>query len=160
MKKRREAIQRCAQRVKAKVIAEKNFLSRRYSKCVSKVIQECPDIGKTIEDFVIASNVGADQWRRTGVLTFDGNTKLTKKVTYQRIQEHLQDVYHRHFSYSTVVQLCIPRDKRCRSAGRYQSVAQVTNRRARKGFTLKYNPDAHWSASLQGTEYYSVCGWS
>ena len=46
------------------------------------MLSECPDIGKTIENFVSAANVGADQWRRTGVLTFDGNRRLSNKVTY------------------------------------------------------------------------------
>jgi len=120
----------------------------QISKRVSKIQQECPAVGKTIEDFVSAGSVGADQWRRTGVLTFDGNLKIGKKVTYQKIQQHLEEVYNRHFSYGTVVQLCIPRNKRRRLASRYQGLAKVTTRRARKGFNLKYNPDSHWSAAL------------
>ena len=31
---------------------------------------------------------------------------------------------------------------------RYKGVARVTSRRARKGFTLRYNPDAHWSTAF------------
>ena len=54
----------------------------------------------------------------------------------------------RSFSNGTVVQLCVPRNKRRQSAKRYLGVAQVTTRRARKGFTLKYNPDCHWSGSF------------
>ncbi len=123
-------------------------MSRKVCKRVCKTLQECPDVGTTIEDLVIAGNVGTDQWRRTVVFTFDGSTKLPMKVTYGRIQKHLQEVNHRHFSYGTVVQLCVPRNKRRRSAARYQGVAKVTTRRARKGFTLRYNPDAHWSGSL------------
>lgn len=146
--KRRAAIRRRARRAKAKVIAEQAYFSRKVSKRVSRVLRECPNIGQTIEDFVKASNVGADQWRRTGVLTFDGNTKLPMKVTYGRIKTHLEEVYQRSFSYGTIVQLCVPRNKRRRSAIRYQGVANVTSRRARKGFTLKYNPDSHWSGSL------------
>ena len=46
------------------------------------------------------------------------------------------------------MELCIPRNKRRRSAKRYKGLARVTTRRARKGFTLKYNPDAHWSAAF------------
>ena len=30
----------------------------------------------------------------------------------------------------------------------YKGVAQVTTRRSRKGFELKYNPDCHWSGAL------------
>ena len=42
----------------------------------------------------------------------------------------------------------MPRNKRRMSSKRYRGVAKVTTRRARKGFTLKYNPDAHWSAAF------------
>ena len=97
---------------------------------------------------LLKTNVGADSWRRTGVLTFDGNTKLAQKVTYERIRAHLKKHYNRKFSYGSVVELCVARNKRRRSAVRYRGVAQVTTRRARKGFTLCYNPDAHWSAAL------------
>ena len=93
-------------------------------------------------------NIGADAWRRTGVLTFDGNCHVKEKVTFKRIQDHLQEVYQRKFSYGTVVQLCVPRNRRHRSAMRYKGVAQVTCRRARKGFCLRYNPDKHWSTAL------------
>ena len=37
------------------------------------------------------------------------------------------------------------RNKRRMSAKRYRGIAKVTTRRARKGFTLRYNPDMHWS---------------
>lgn len=93
-----------------------------------------------MEDFGTANNVGADAWRRTGILTFDGNIKNTQKVTYERIRQHLEEAYGRHFSYGTVVQLCVARNKRRKSADRYKGVAQITTRRARKGFQLKYNP--------------------
>ena len=130
------------------MIAEKRFLCNKSSKRVSKIIQQCPDIGKVIETYVQDRNVGADAWRRTGVLTFDGNVHLKEKVTYERIRRHLMEVYQRHFSFGTVVELCIARNKRRRSAKRYRGIAQVTTRRARKGFTLKYNPDAHWSSAF------------
>ena len=133
--KKRAAIQRKAKREIAKRIAERRFLQRRRSKRIGRIEKECPDIGKTIEEFVRKRGVGADSWRRTGVLTFDGNRRVGKKVTFRRIQEHLEAKYKRKFGYGTVVQLA-------------QGLAQVTNRRARKGFTLKYNPDEHWSAAL------------
>ena len=34
----------------------------------SKQLKEFPNMGKTIQYFVKAGNVGADQWRRTGLL--------------------------------------------------------------------------------------------
>ena len=97
-----------------------------------------------MEDFVKVNNVGADAWPRTGILTFDGNVRSTQKVTYEKIRQHLESVYKRHFSYGTVVQLCVARNKRRTSAKRYKGAAQITTRRARKGFQLHYIPDFHW----------------
>ena len=145
---RRKAIQRRKRRLRAKKIAERRFLSKKKSKRLSKILTECSDIGKVIEDFVSANNVGADAWRRTGVLTFDGNTCLPQKVTYEQIHRHVQNVYKRKFSYSTIVQLCVARNKRHLSSQCYKGIAKVTTRRACKGFSLKYNPDSHWSAAF------------
>ena len=146
--KRQAAIRRQKQRYIAKLMVEKRFLSRKVSKTVRGVLLQCPGIGKEIETFVSERNIGADAWRRTGVLTFDGNRRIKGKVTYERICQHLQQVYGRKFSYGTVVQLCVARNKRRRSSKNYKGVAKVTTRKARKGFTLKYNPDSHWSAAL------------
>lgn len=52
------------------------------------------------------------------------------------------------FSYGTVVELCVARNRRRRSAHRYKGIAKITSHRARKGFQLRYNPDNHWSAPL------------
>ena len=92
--------------------------------------------------------MGADAWRRTGVLTFDGNTRLKTKVNYSRIQQCLQEKYNHKFSYGLVVQLCVARNRRHRATKNYHGAARVTSRRARKGFELRYNPDTHWSNSL------------
>ncbi|XP_065884820.1 uncharacterized protein [Dysidea avara] len=94
VQKQRAAIKSRAQRLKVRMIAEEKFLTHKVSKRISKIQQEFPAIGKMIEDFVSAGSVGADQWRRTGVLTFDGNVKVGKKVTYQKIQQHLKKVYN------------------------------------------------------------------
>ena len=95
-----------------------------------------------------SAGVGADSWRRTGILTFDGNRKVEKKATFSRIKELLERVYRRKFGYGTVVQLCVARNKRRLSASRYKGLAKVTCRQARKGFTIRYNPDKHWSSAL------------
>ena len=153
IEKKRKSIRRQASRLKAKRIAEQNFLRRKVSRKVRGIVKQFPDIGQTIEEFVKQNNVGADQWRRTGVLTFDGNVRDAKRVTYERIRQHLNSVYHREFSYGTTVQLCVARNKRRRSS-RYRGLAQVTTRRARKGFQLRFNPDFHWSCALyRGLEY-------
>ena len=148
IRKKRITIKRRAIRLRAKAIAEKRFLSRKVSKRVGKILSDCPNIGETIESFVHDHSVGADAWRRTGVLTFDGNANIKQKVTYAKIQKHLKEVYGRNFAYGTVVQLCVARNKRRLSAKRYRGLAKVTSRRARRGFALKYNPDAHWSCSF------------
>ena len=74
IKKRREALRRKAVCDAKRRVMEKRFLKRRRSKKVFRILTQCPDIGNVIEKFVQDS--GADAWRRTGVLTFDGNTKL------------------------------------------------------------------------------------
>lgn len=135
--KKRKAIRRRAKRRQEKVIAEKRFLSSKVSKRVSRIVEDFPNIGKEIEEFVSQHSVGADAWRRTGVLTFDGkNTRLKTKVTYEKIRQHLQSTFKRKFSYGTVIQLCVPRNKRRRSAKRHLGVANVTSLRARKGSSI------------------------
>ena len=114
-------------RLKATKPAERNFLARR-SKQVQSVVRRLPDIGNTIETFVSDSNIGADAWRRTEILTFDGNVKVREKVTYARIQQHLEQTYKCKMTYGTVVQLCVARNKRRRSAKKYKNVAKVTTR--------------------------------
>lgn len=52
------------------------------------------------------------------------------------------------------VQLCVARNRRRQSALRYKGAAQVTTRRTRRGFALKFNPDEHWSSALyRGLNY-------
>jgi hypothetical protein len=148
LRKRRAAIRRKAvRRSKAKIAAQR-FLRRRKSKRVSKIISKCEGIGEAVEEYVRSCGVGADAWRRTGVLTFDGNRKVKKKATFKGIKEYLERKYMRNFSYGSVVQLCIARNKRHKSASRYKGVARIISRRARKGFNLRYNPDSHWSSAL------------
>ena len=80
IKKKRMTIRRKAARLHKKAKAERKFLSQQMSNRTSKLLQDCPNIGAVIKSFVQDNNVGADAWRRTGVLTFDGNTKLGKKL--------------------------------------------------------------------------------
>ncbi len=105
-------------------------------------------MGKDIEAFVKENRIGADAWRRTGVATFDGNLKRGPRVTYQRIKEHLEKKYETTFSYGAVVQLSVVKNKRRRSAKRYWGAANIKSKRARKGFNVRLNVDAHWSAAF------------
>ena len=51
------------------------------------------------------------------------------------------------------IQLCIARNKRRRSSVNYRGLAKVTSR-CRKGFQMRFNPDAHWSNALyKGLSY-------
>ena len=115
---------------------------------MGRILQDCPGIGAPIEEFVAQCGAGADAWRRTGVVTFDGNKKVQKKATIRRTKEFLENKYKRRFAYGTVVQLCVVRNKRRCSAMRYQGVANVVHKRARKGFNIRFNPDHHWSAAF------------
>ncbi len=138
-------IYRRTKRSIAKKIATQSLLKRRQPKAVSRILKQYPDIGKVMEEYVHANLVGADAWRRTGVYTFDGNVKRGKRVTYKRMWEYLQEYYNAKFSYGTVVQLCVVHNKRRISAKRYKGVAQITSRRARKGWNVRLNPDSHYS---------------
>ena len=131
-----------------KEIEAQRFLRKKVSKSTKTIIDTYPDIGDVIESFVQESDVGADSWRRTGVYTFSGDQKKSKRVTFSKIQEKLKEHNGRHFSYGTVVQLCVCRHKRRLSSKRYKGVANVKYQRARKSFSIKYNPDCKWSRSL------------
>ena len=113
--KKRRAIKRRARYLRAKTVAKKRLLVKKISKRTSKILNDCPDMGKVIEAYVQESNIGAVAWRRTGVLTFDGNSKLKQKATYEGIRRHLESVYGRKFSYGSVVELCIPVTTQMRS---------------------------------------------
>ena len=141
-------VKRIVRRQAAKLIAENSLLKRKVPKKVSSILQKYPNIGRDIEEFVESKQCGADSWRRTGVITFDGNKKKGQKAFFRTIQAHLQEKYNTKIGYGTVVQLCVVRNKRKLSSKRYKNVAKVTCRRARKGFKLKFNPDAHFSCKM------------
>ena len=110
--KKRKSLARRVRRLKAKPLAENRFLSRKVSHKVKSIVDRFPDIGQAIETFVSQSNVGADAWRQTGVLTFDRNLRIKQKVTYEHIRQHIQEKYQYKLSYGTIVQLCVACNKR------------------------------------------------
>lgn len=148
VKIQRQKIKRKEKRQLARLKAKRRLLKRKVSKRVSQIVNKFPNIGKDIEEFVRSNKVGAHAWRRTGVLTFDGNIKKGPKVTFQRIQKHLQEKYQTKISYGTAVQLCTARNKHRISAKRYKGVAKITCRRSRKGFSVRMNPDGHWNNAV------------
>lgn len=68
VQKKRKAIRRQRKHLVAKKISEHNFLCRKTSKHEDTILKKYPDIGEKIEEYVREQNVGADKWRRTGVL--------------------------------------------------------------------------------------------
>lgn len=154
VKKQRQIFKKYRKRIIAKEVTKRCLLRRRLPKRVSRTLQKYPDIGTDIEECVRENRVGADSWRRTGVLTFTGNARRGPKVTYNRIKSHLEKKYGTRFGYGTIVQLCCARNKRRLSAKRYFGAAKIVSRRARKGFSIKLNVDAHWSCAFyKGLDY-------
>jgi len=148
VKRKRNIIKRKKRRHFNKLIAEKAILKRKVPPRASKLLKNFPNLGKDIDEFVRDNRVGADAWRRTGVATFDGNLKSGNKVTYQRIKDHLEKKYNTRFSYGSIVQLSVVKNKRRKSSSRYWGAANIRSRRARKGFNVRLNIDAHWSAAF------------
>ena len=134
-----------------------SYRKRKQSDRVKTIVKDFPTIGKEIEDYMKSCNVGADTWHRTGVLTFDGNIRVKSKPTFKRIRDHLIKMFGRNFAYGIVVELCVVRNKRRKSADRYKRLAKVTCRHAHKGFMLKFNPDAQWSAAFYAQLNYLQC---
>ena len=148
--KKQKAIRRRWKRRQEKAVAEQHFLKRKGSRKASKNIERVFQHWTNIEAFVEAHQVGADAWRRTGVLTFNGNTKI-KKLHMKKFvcifRRNAIILFHMESSFSSVCQqLCVPRNRQ--SSKRYQSVAMVTSRRVRKRFNLEFNPDEHWSGAF------------
>lgn len=129
--------------------SRKTFLMRRKAtKNTRDILSKYPDIGEVMEKYATSCDVGADKWRRTGVLTFGGEKRSEKRLTFEKLRQHLEEVYGRRFSIGTVVELCTPRHKRRRCSLRYKGAAKIKYQRAWKGFNNKLNPDDHWSRAM------------
>jgi hypothetical protein len=149
--KQRSIHRRKAQRKFAKTVAKARLLKRKMPKRVSRILKRYPNIGSDIENFVKERKVGANAWRRTEVLTFTyGKTteQPGQRVSYGRIKKHLEEKYATKFRYVTIVQLCVARNRRRISAKQYKGIAKITCRKSRKGFSIKFNPDAHYSTAM------------
>lgn len=148
IKKQRSIFLKRRKRLIAKEVTRRCLLKRRLPKRVSKTLLKYPQIGEDIEAYARENRIGADSWRRTGVLSFTGNVRRGPKITYNRIKAHLEKKYGAKFGYGTIVQLCCAKNKRKLSAKRYFGAAKIVSKRARKGFTIKLNIDAHWSCAF------------
>ena len=100
-----------------------------------------------MEVFVRSRRVGADAWRRTGVLTFDGNIKTGPKVTFKRIQQHIQEKYGTNIGCGTGVQLCTIKNK-CRLSAKKKDSSKNNVSNTKDRFSLRMKEDAHWSDAV------------
>lgn len=75
IKKQRQILRCRTKRRIAKELARNCLLKRKLPKRVSAILKEFPSIGTDIETYVKSKRCGADAWRRTGVITFDGNRR-------------------------------------------------------------------------------------
>ena len=154
IRKQRNIFLKRRKRLIAKEVTRRCLLRRRLPKRVSKTLLKYPQIGTDIEAYARENRIGADSWRRTGVLSFTGNIKRGPKITYNRIKNHLEKKYGTKFGYGTIVQLCCAKNRRKLSAKRYFGAAKIVSKRARKGFNVKLNVDAHWSCAFyKGLDY-------
>ena len=78
-----------------------------------------------MEEYAESCDVGADRWRRTGVMTFGGDQIKEKRLTYKRLQQHLIKHYKEHISLGTVVELCAVKHKRRNASKRYKGIANL-----------------------------------
>ena len=83
MNKLSKTMLRRTERLIAKEVSEEHLLRRKLPRHVLRIIRKHHDLGKVMEEFIHDDLVGADAWRRTGVLTFDGDRKRGKQVTYK-----------------------------------------------------------------------------
>ena len=88
----------------------KLYIRRRSTKFARDIVSRYPDIGKVIEEHARACDVGADQWRRTGLLTFGAQKKTEKRLTFENLRVYLEGYYNRPFSIETMVELCTKRN--------------------------------------------------
>ena len=132
---------------RAKKRREELIAVRRETEYVSRVRREFPGIGEALEEIARDSQVGADRWRRTGMLTLEqgGGEGSGKRLTFTRAHQLLVARYGNELSLCSVKRLCQARNVRTRNSGWYLGLAEIVSRRAVKGFALKLNIDDHWS---------------
>ena len=95
------------------MIAEGNFLCKIKEFIFAVKSFLCV---KIIEGFVEERNIGADAWKRTGVLTLDGNTKKVNTKEFNILNRCTRE----NLVMAPVVQLCIARNKWRLSSKRYK----------------------------------------
>ena len=145
--KKRNQLKKKARREWKRKVNEERLLKRKIRNKTKNLIHRHPNIGAIMERLVRESGVGADKWRSSGSLTWE-RKKVGQKMTFRRLRECVQKEIGESVSHGTLVELCVPRNKRNKSSVRYKSAANIVSKRARKGFDIKINPDEKWSNSL------------
>ena len=69
------------------------LLRKKITRSSKSILHKYPDIGDVTERIVEESDIGADGWRRTRVYTFSGDTKKSKRMTFSKIQNKLEEHY-------------------------------------------------------------------
>ena len=79
------------------MLAKSRLLRRKSTKQKRNILERHPEIGEVMEKYAEACDVGADRWRRTGLLTFGGDQKKEKRLT-AGVQEYLKTYYGEHIN--------------------------------------------------------------
>ena len=108
IKRKVESLKRSARRRQKELLVENSLNGHTLSRPIVFLKSTL-----SIEEYV---QCGSRYVGRTGMLTFDGNTRVKKKAMYRRIKDYLEDRYGRTFLYGTVVELCVARNKRRKSS--------------------------------------------
>lgn len=74
--------------------------------------------------------------------------RVGQRITFEKLRDRISAKINEPRSHGTMVELCVPRNRRHRSSSRYKSVANVVSKRARNGFDIELNIDEKWSNSL------------
>ena len=80
LKKQRAIASRHKKRLIAKEISNKRLLKHHLPQRVSRTLKKYSDIMTDTEMLARENGVGADSWRRTGLLTFNGNSKTAQSL--------------------------------------------------------------------------------
>ena len=113
-------------RMRTKVdIAEMRLVKRKKFTKANEISKRHPDIGQVIEERAKQCDIGADKWRRTGVMTFSGDSRQEQRLTYIKLQKYLEAYYKERISVGTVVQLCAVKNKETLVQQKVQSCGKL-----------------------------------
>ena len=88
-------------------IAKMQLLKRKRTKQAREISTRHPDIGSVMEQYAELCDVGADRWRRTGMLTFSGEGTKGNVLPLRGCKKHLETHYNEKISLCNCVQRSI-----------------------------------------------------